>query len=151
MLMEATSDSIPPKSTTKYAMSKVLEVRLGFKVSNLHRVSIKIIFKSSSIAATAPPMQCAEQGMDPSLGEPSMHHKPGVCDQPTQFPTNFAGASRGQGAVRKIIKKTKLNEAQAKLNFFQIALAIKYMHFKKICHRDLKNEKVLSIVNIRTM
>ena len=42
----------------------------------------------------------------------------------------------------KIIEKTKLNKAKAKLNFFQIALAIKYLHFKKICHRDLKPENV---------
>ena len=32
---------------------------------------------------------------------------------------------------------------EAKLHFFQIALAIKYLHFKKICHRDLKPENVL--------
>ena len=43
----------------------------------------------------------------------------------------------------KIIEKTKLNEAEAKLHFFQIALAIQYLHFKKICHRDLKPENVL--------
>ena len=43
----------------------------------------------------------------------------------------------------KIIEKTKLNEAEAKLNFFQIASAIKYMYFKKICHRVLKPENVL--------
>ena len=30
--------------------------------------------------------------------------------------------------------------AKAKLHFFQIALSIKYLHFKKICPRDLKPE-----------
>ena len=42
-----------------------------------------------------------------------------------------------------IIEKMKLNKAEAKLNLFQFALAIKYVHFKKICHRDLKPENVL--------
>ena len=47
MSMEATSDSFPPELTTKYTVSKVLgkgacgEVRLGFRVPDLHRVAIK--------------------------------------------------------------------------------------------------------------
>ena len=44
---------------------------------------------------------------------------------------------------KKIIKKTKLDKAEAKLNFFQIASAIKYLHLKKICHRDLNPENVM--------
>ena len=36
----------------------------------------------------------------------------------------------------KISEKTKLSEALAKLYFLQIALAIKYLFFKKICHID---------------
>ena len=43
----------------------------------------------------------------------------------------------------KIIEKTKLNKAEAKLNFFQITSAIKYLHFKIICNRDIKPENVL--------
>ena len=33
--------------------------------------------------------------------------------------------------------------AEAKLQLFQVALAIKYLHVKKISHRDLKPEIVL--------
>ena len=43
----------------------------------------------------------------------------------------------------KIIEKTKLNESEAKLHFYQMASAIQYLHSKKICHRDLKPENVL--------
>ena len=54
--------------------------------------------------------------------------------------------AEGGELFEKIIEKTKLNKDEAislKLNFFQIALAIKYLHFKKICHMDLKPENVL--------
>ena len=55
MSMEATCESFPPKLTTKYAVSKVLEkaasgeVRLGFRVPDLHRVAIKVICKRTIV------------------------------------------------------------------------------------------------------
>ena len=56
--MEATSvDSVPPKLTTKYKLSKVLvkgacgEVTLGFRVPDMHRVAIKIICKRTFVTS----------------------------------------------------------------------------------------------------
>ena len=52
--MEATSDGFPPKLTTKYKMSKLLqkaaggEVRMGFRVSYWRRVAIQIICKRAT-------------------------------------------------------------------------------------------------------
>ena len=43
----------------------------------------------------------------------------------------------------KIIEKTRFNETEAKLHFYQMASAIQYLHSKKICHRDLKPENIL--------
>ena len=51
MSMEATFDSFPPELTTNFTMSKVLEkaacgeVRLCFRVPDVHWVAIKIICK----------------------------------------------------------------------------------------------------------
>ena len=42
------------------------------------------------------------------------------------------------GSNKKVFKKIKLNKVKAELHFFQVVLYIKYLHFKKICHRDLK-------------
>ena len=38
----------------------------------------------------------------------------------------------------KINEKRRLSETEAKLYFYQMALAISYLHSKNICHRDLK-------------
>ena len=43
----------------------------------------------------------------------------------------------------KIIEKTRFNETEAKLHFYQMASAMEYLHSKKICHRDLKPENIL--------
>ena len=51
--------------------------------------------------------------------------------------------AEGGELFEKIIEKTRLNESEAKLHFYQMASAIQYLHSKKICHRDLKPENVL--------
>ena len=44
--------------------------------------------------------------------------------------------TEGGELFTNISEKRKLNEAQAKLHFLQIALAIKYLYFKQIHHLD---------------
>ena len=43
----------------------------------------------------------------------------------------------------KIIEKSRLNETEAKLYFYQMASAISYLNSKNFSHRDLKPENSL--------
>ena len=53
-----------------------------------------------------------------------------MIDTPN-FLFNVVELAEGGELMDKIIKKTKLNKAEAKQHFFQITSVIKYMHFKK--------------------
>ena len=57
-------------------------------------------------------LKCTEQGMDPSVGEPPVHHKPGGCDRQTQFPVHCAGANRGRGAVGQDHREGKTKQGR---------------------------------------
>jgi len=49
----------------------------------------------------------------------------------------------GKELFDKIINKSRLNETEARLYFYQMASAISYLHPKNICHRGLKPENIL--------
>ena len=68
-----------------------------------------------------------------------MYYKSGGGDPHSQIPE----MAEGMDLFDKIIEKTKMKEAKAKLHFFQILSAIKYLHFKKICQRNLKPANML--------
>ena len=109
-----------------------------------HRVAIKIICKrittfnggdsSSNVLNKVRILQLVKHPCIISLED--------VIDTPNFF-FILLELPEGRELFDKIIEKTKLNEAEPKLNFFQIASGIKYLHFTKICHRDLKPEIVL--------
>ena len=133
-------------------MSEVLgkgacgEIRLGFRVPDSHMVAIKIICKRNTIttfnAGNSSSNVLNEVRILQSVNQPCIINMEDVIDTPN-FLFIVLKLAEGRELFDKIIEKTKLNEAEAKLHFFQIASAIKYLHFKKICHRDLKPEDVL--------
>ena len=77
-----------------------------------------------------------------SANHPCIINLEDVIDTPN-FLFIMLELAEGGELFNKIFEKTKLNEAEAKLCFFQIASAINYLHFKKFCHKELNTEKML--------
>jgi serine/threonine-protein kinase Chk2 len=63
-----------------------------------------------------------------SVNHPCIINLEDVIDTPN-FLFIVLELAEGRELFDKIIERTKLNEAEAKLHFFQIASAIKYLHF----------------------
>jgi len=152
MSSEPSSDVFPSELTSKYTVSKVLgkgacgEVRLGFRIPDLHRVAIKIVCKKTTTTTFNGGVNSTsvlnEVRILQSVSHPCIINLEDVIDTPN-FLFIVLELAEGGELFDKIIEKTKLNENEAKLHFFQIASAISYLHSKKICHRDLKPENVL--------
>lgn len=150
MSSEVQADKFPLALTNKYTVSKVLgrgatgEVRLGFRIPDLHRVAIKIICKrtNSTISSKEASQVLNEVKILQSVSHPCVINLEDVIDT-KDFLFIVLELAEGGELFDKIIERTKMNEVEAKLHFFQIASAIKYLHSKNICHRDLKPENVL--------
>ena len=152
MSTEASTDPFPPELTCKYTVSKVLgrgacgEVRLGFRVPDLRRVAIKIVCKRTTAttftAAASNTNVHNEVRILQSVSHPCVINLEDVIDTP-DFLFIVLELAEGGELFDKIIEKTKFNEDEAKLHFYQITSAIKYLHSRNICHRDLKPENVL--------
>jgi len=142
-------ETFPEPLTEKYIVSKVLgrgacgEVRLGFRVPDLHRVAIKIICKrTTSTFSKSTPAIMNEVRILQQVNHPCVIRLEDVIDTP-EFLYIVLELAEGGELFEKIIEKTKFNEAEAKLHFYQMVSAIQYLHAKNICHRDLKPENVL--------
>ena len=145
-------ESFPEALTDKYTVSKVLgrgahgEVRLGFRIPDLDRFAIKIITRGtcSTISETASSSDAVlnEVKILQSVSHPNVINLVDVIDTPDYLYIVLELAEGGE-LFDKIIEKTRFNESEAKLHFYQMASAIQYLHSKNICHRDLKPENIL--------
>ncbi|XP_066466168.1 serine/threonine-protein kinase Chk2-like [Tiliqua scincoides] len=152
-LMEDSLQSEYPKELRdKYIISKTLgrgacgEVKLAFDRSTYHKVAIKIINKRRFAADVLP-------DNDKPFNEKTEVEILKKVDHPCLIKIKdfFEGEDfyivlelmKGGELFDRVLRPARLSEATCKLYFYQMLLAVQYLHKHGIIHRDLKLENVL--------
>jgi len=144
--MDAEKEKFPPELEEKYTVSKVLgsgqygTVRLAFRNKDMHRCAIKIIKKSATTTNNISIQN--EVKVLQKVRHPCIINLEDVIDSQDCLYIVLELAEGGE-LFNKIVEKRNMTESEAKLHFYQIAHAIKYLHSQNICHRDLKPENIL--------
>ena len=121
---------------------------------DVHRVAIKINCKCT-IVTTFNSSDSSSNVLKEVQILQSVNHPCIICQEDVIGTLNFLfivlELEEGGKRFDSFIEKTKMNKVEAKLHFFQIALAIKYLRFKILCHRDLKPENVLLCLSVESL
>ncbi|NXY50069.1 CHK2 kinase, partial [Ceuthmochares aereus] len=142
----------PREFREKYIMSKTLgsgacgEVKLAFEKSTCNKVAVKIINKRKFMASGIPEA-------NPAFNINTEIEILKKIDHPCLIKIkNFFEAEdyyivlelmEGGELYDRVSRPIKMKEATCKLYFYQMLLAVKYLHDNGIIHRDLKPENVL--------
>ncbi|NXJ03681.1 CHK2 kinase, partial [Odontophorus gujanensis] len=144
--------AFPRELREKYIMSKTLgsgacgEVKLAFEKSTCNKVAVKIINKRKFMASGV-------REANPAFNINTEIEILKKIDHPCLIKIkNFFEAEdyyivlelmEGGELYDRVSRPIKMKEATCKLYFYQMLLAVKYLHDNGIIHRDLKPENVL--------
>ncbi|XP_057161877.1 serine/threonine-protein kinase Chk2 isoform X1 [Ursus arctos] len=142
----------PKELRDQYIMSKTLgsgacgEVKLAFERKTCKKVAIKIISKrkftiGSESGADPPPNVETEIEILKKLDHPCIIKIKDFFDAEDYY--IVLELMEGGELFDRVVGNKRLKEATCKLYFYQMLLAVQYLHENGIIHRDLKPENVL--------
>ncbi|KAM4051150.1 serine/threonine-protein kinase Chk2 isoform 1-T2 [Anomaloglossus baeobatrachus] len=141
----------PAEFRDKYIMSKTLgsgacgEVKLAFEKTTCKKVAVKIISKIKFSLSSSHLNQSSSVDTEieilKKINHPCLIKIEDVIDSDDHFYIVLEMMEGGELFHR--ILKSRPKESTLKLYFYQILLAVQYLHDNGIIHRDLKLENVL--------
>ncbi|XP_054699922.1 serine/threonine-protein kinase Chk2 isoform X2 [Grus americana] len=142
----------PREFREKYIMSKTLgsgacgEVKLAFEKSTCNKVAVKIInkrkFMASGISEANPAFNInTEIEILKKIDHPCLIKIKNFFEAEDYY--IVLELMEGGELYDRVSRPIKMKEATCKLYFYQMLLAVKYLHDNGIIHRDLKPENVL--------
>ncbi|KAL3858100.1 hypothetical protein ACJMK2_012711 [Sinanodonta woodiana] len=146
-------DDLPQEIKDKYTMTKVLgrgacgEVKLAFMKGSCEKFAVKVISKKKFSVGGKHQVNFTKQVMSEvkilkALKHPCIIRIEDVIDTPDVLYIILELVEGGE-LFDKVVELGLYDEPTAKLLFYQMVLAVKYLHDKGITHRDLKPENIL--------
>lgn len=147
-------NNLPPVLKSKYAVSRKLgsgacgEVKMVFSKIGCKKFAMKTIVKMGGTATgQRHPLNDPEKIMNEvkilkALKHPCVIRMEEIVDTPKAVYIVLELMEGGE-LFERIKNKGRLSEECAKLIFYQVVLAVSYLHDRGITHRDLKPENIL--------
>ena len=152
------SNDLPPELRSKYAVSRILgsgacgEVKMVFSKVGCKRFAMKTIVKmGGTTGGYKHPLNDPDKIMNEvkilkALKHPCIIRMEEIVDTPRAVYIVLELMEGGE-LFERIKSRGRLSEKSAKLIFYQVVLAVSYLHDSGITHRDLKPENILLASN----
>ncbi|XP_078040999.1 ovarian-specific serine/threonine-protein kinase Lok [Augochlora pura] len=148
------TNDLPPELKTRYAVSRKLgsgacgEVKLVFSKVGCKKFAMKTILKMGNMTNGSknllnnPEKIMNEVKILKALKHPCIIRMEDIVDTPKAVYIVLELMEGGE-LFERIKSRGRLTEKSAKLIFYQVVLAVSYLHDSGITHRDLKPENIL--------